>query len=147
MKKVLILVVVAVAILTVTGCTSFKAEGLSYMMPNTNDVVLASFEETVMVNEVLGQAGGNNLFNITSEAMNEEISDIIMKEVTLAGGNAAKNISIQYKVGFLHIILNAITGYIWAPAELTVSGDVIMTQSSTAAAALETEIDVALAAL
>ncbi len=147
MKKITILLVVVAVILTVTGCTSFKAEGLSFSLPNPNDVVIASFEETVMVNELFGQSGGTNLFNVTSDEMNKKVTDIIMREITLAGGNAAKNISIHYEAGFLHLFLNALTGYIWAPAGLTVSGDIIMTQSATVATDLEDEINVALAAL
>ncbi len=147
MKKMIMVATMLVAIFTIVGCTTFKAEGLSYAIPNTNDVIISSFERTVTVHEFVGVSGGTNLFNITADAMNEKISEVILAEIAKAGGNAAKNITIEYKVGVLHYLANAFTGTIWAPSGLTISGDIIRSRSSTASAELESEIDAAIAAL
>ncbi len=147
MKKVSMIAIAVVVLLAITGCTTFKAEGLSFSMPNANEVVLTSFEKSVTVHEFAGPAGGTNLFNITADAMSEKVAEVVMAEVVTAGGNGARNITIEYKVGFLHMLVNAFTGYIWAPTELIVTGDVVYSESVTADADLESEIDVAIAAL
>ncbi len=147
MKRNLGIVAIVVVLLVITGCTTFQTEGLSFSMDASNEVYISSFEKKVTVHEFLGTSGGDNLFNVTSDAMNDEVIDVITREILKAGGNGARNISIKYSASFLDLFLNWITGTIYAPATLEISGDVIKTLSVTAQEEMEEEIDLALASL
>lgn len=144
LKKRIIVLVGLVATLTLTACTTFKAEGLAFAA--FDDVeVLGTFSERETVNEFFGTPGGTNLLNITSEAMNAKITSIIWNEIQKRGGNAARNITITYSAGLPARIVNAFTFGIWAPAALRVEGEVIRTNSPTAQLDTDSAIEVALA--
>ena len=109
---------------------SFKATDLAVLRQDSSMKMLGHFKTTVLVHEFLGSSGGANLFNITADAMNDKISDIVWKEINKKGGNGAINIEIEYSATFLDMLANGITETIWAPAHLTISGDVILYESS-----------------
>lgn len=129
MKKIFLLLIVGLT-LTFSSCMSFKATDLAVLRQDSSMKLLGHFHTTVLVHEFLGSSGGANLFNITADAMNDKISDIVWKEINKKGGNGALNIEIEYSATFLDMIANSITETIWAPAHLTISGDVILYESS-----------------
>jgi hypothetical protein len=73
----------------------------------------------------LGQSGGTNLFNISSNATSGPIRDAIEKEIRKKEGTAAINISVKYGSNPLQWFLNGLTFNIWAPSTVTISGTVI----------------------
>jgi hypothetical protein len=93
-------------------------------MPENMQVV-GNFEDTVMVHKFLGQSGGTNLFNITSDATEGALNDIAWKNIRNMGGTGAVNVQVTYGSNILHWFLNGLTGNIWAPAKITVSGTVV----------------------
>lgn len=109
-----------------TSCTTFKASNLA-VMPNdpSSMVMLGHFERNVLVSEFLGSSGGSNLFNLSADAMEEKLTDLVWSEINKQGGNGAINVEIEYEAGFLDILANYITSGIWAPAHLKISGNVI----------------------
>ena len=129
MKKIFLLLIIGLT-LTFTSCMSFKATDLAVLRQDSSMKMLGHFQTTVVVNEFLGSSGGANLFNCTADVMNEKINDIVWKEINKKGGNGAINIDIEYTATFLDILANSITETIWAPAHLTISGDVILYESS-----------------
>ena len=126
MLKKIITAFAALALLALfAGCTTFRADGLAYMSSTSGMEVLGHFEESTTVYEFLGTPGGENLFNITAEAMKDKADEIITREITKQGGDAAINVQIVYKAGFLNYLLNWLTWDIVAPAKLYVKGDVV----------------------
>ena len=120
MKKSLILLILGLT-LSVTSCMSFKATDLAIIRQDQSMKMLGHFTKTVLVHEFLGASGGANILNITADAMNEKITDIVWKEINKRGGNGAINIEIEYSATFLDILANGLTESIWAPAHLTIS--------------------------
>lgn len=118
----------AVAGALLVGCTTFKAEGLAFM-PTPDDMqVVGSFEDSVMVHKFLGQSGGANLFNISSNATKAALTDVVWKNIRDLGGTGAVNVQVTYGSHIGHWFLNSLTGTIWAPAKITVSGTVVREQ-------------------
>ena len=110
-----------------TSCTTFKASDLAVLRNDTSTMrMLGHFEREVMVPEFLGIAGGANVLNISADAMDEVIHDIVWSEISERGGNGAVNVEIEYNATLIDMIANYITFDIFAPAHLKVSGDVIL---------------------
>lgn len=111
--------------LVAVSCTTFKLDGtqVTREIPSYNSV--GTFDVTVKVHEFLGASGGANLLNITADAMNNPIYDAIQREIQKYSGDAAVNISIEYKAGFIDMILNGITGGIYAPATAEIKGTIV----------------------
>jgi len=126
MKNKLFLIVLAVCMLAFfAACTTFTASGFQVGMSTSGTEVLGDFSTTVRVHKFLGTSGGINLFNLSSNATNGPIRDVIDKEIQKKGGTAAINISVRYRASFIQKILNNITLKIWAPARVTIKGTVI----------------------
>ena len=138
------LILSVLALFMTVGCTTFKAEGLSFMPKSSNMQVLGHFHEGKTVIELFGTSGGENLFNISASAMADKVPGIIWNEVNKMGGNAAVNVEIRYYVGPLSYLLNAITFHILAPARIVIEGDVVLMDSSTASLTTEDAIKVAI---
>ncbi len=114
----------AAAFLAVS-CTTFKFEGaqVTKEIPSYNSV--GNFDVTVKVHEFLGASGGTNLFNVTADAMDTKIYDTVQREIQKYTGDAAVNISIEYRAGFVDLLLNGVTFGIYAPATARIKGTVV----------------------
>lgn len=125
MKKTLQLAAIVMAVLAVGACTTFQLSGIQVVedMPGMQPV--GDFEISVPVHEFLGSAGGSNLFNVTADAMDNEIYDAIRREVEKRSGDAAINVTVRYEASFVNILLNGITFGIYAPATAVVTGTVV----------------------
>jgi len=112
-------------VLVAVSCTTFKLDGtqVTREIPSYNSV--GTFDVSVKVHEFLGSSGGANLLNITADAMNNPIYDAIQREIQKYSGDAAVNISIEYKAGFIDILLNGLTGGIYAPATAEIKGTIV----------------------
>lgn len=142
MKKIrIILLSIFIGVLvSMSSCTTFKAENLAVLSPEVDVKILGHFERTVLVSEFLGVSAGANIFNITADAMSDKVNEIVWQEILKRNGNGAINVQIEYSASFLDQIGNYCTGSIWAPAHLKVSGDVIRT--NTTSSAMSTKINV-----
>ena len=76
--------------------------------------------------------------------MKDKITNIIWKEVQKKGGNAARNITITYRITPFQTCCNSLTGSIWAPATVTVSGEVIRVNPNLAKLDTEKAIEIAM---
>jgi hypothetical protein len=123
-SKFLILLAVCLSIGFV-GCTTFVSNGMQMGFATNETENLGDFQTKVYVNKFLGASGGANLFNLSSNATSGPIRDAIEKEIKKKGGTAAINISIKYGSNPLQWFLNYLTGNIWAPSTVTISGTVI----------------------
>ena len=108
-----------------SACKTFRADGLAFYSFDQGYESLGTFSKKATVHEFLGTSGGPNLFNISSTAMSDKAYAMIAREVEKKGGNAARNVTIQYSVNPFQLFFNTITEGIWAPATLVVSGEVI----------------------
>lgn len=124
MKKTVLLVLSVLLIVLLASCTTFKADGLSTFTPKDYEV-LGDFTKSVTVHKFLGSPAGTTLFNIAEDATANALDDLIAKEVKKLGGTGAINIEVKYQASFINMICASLTGSIWAPAKLTVSGTVI----------------------
>jgi|TergutMp193P3_1026864.scaffolds.fasta_scaffold19305_2 hypothetical protein len=126
MKNKLFLIVLVVFVgMGFIACTTFQASGIQMGMNTSGYEVLGNFTTRVLINKFLGQSGGANLFNLSSNATSGPIRDAIDKEIQKKGGTAAINVSIKYGSNPIQWILNNITGTIWAPSTVTISGTII----------------------
>ena len=121
----------------VSGCTTFKADGLAYLS-NADYTILGHFEKTESIHKFLGNSAGTNLFNLSSDVTKDKIADLIFMEVQKKGGNGAVNVNVEYKATFFNLLLNYITSGIYAPSTIIISGDII--KASNGAISSEDEI-------
>jgi hypothetical protein len=124
MKKTVLLVLSALLIVLLASCTTFQADGLSTYTPKDYEV-LGNFEASVTVHKFIGSPAGATLFNIAEDATASALDNLIAKEVKKLGGSGAINIEVKYQATFINMLCASLTGNIWAPAKLTVSGTVI----------------------
>ena len=126
MKNKLFLIVLAVFVsIGFIACTTFQASGMQVGLSISGNEVLGNFTTRVYVNKFLGQSGGTNFLNISSNATSGPIRDAIDREIAKQGGTAAINVSIRYGSNPLQWFANYITFNLWAPATVTISGTVI----------------------
>ena len=124
-KKILKVSVVLAVALFVAGCTTFQISGVQIVEDMPSMQPLGDFETTVKVYEFLGNSGGINLLNVSSDRMDNEIYDAIRREVQRRSGDAAINVSITYEASFIDLLLNGLTFSLFAPATATISGTVV----------------------
>jgi hypothetical protein len=123
-KWLLIILIVCVGICFI-ACTTFQANGIQMGLSTNGTENLGNFTTKVYINKFLGTSGGTNLFNLSSNATSGPIRDAIEKEIQKKGGTAAINISIKYGSNPLQWFLNNLTGSIWAPSTVTITGTII----------------------
>lgn len=125
MKKATKVIGVLLAVFLVASCTTFRVEGAQFNKTTPKYTVVGDFSITVKVIEWLGSSGGSNLGNLTAENMAAPIQEAIQKEIANKSGDAAINVSIEYKASTLDVILNGVTGSIFAPATALIKGTVV----------------------
>ena len=123
MKKMLLFVPLVLVLLF--ACTTMKISEAQFSRSTVATRSLGDFKITVQVAEFFGASGGANLFNISATSMDEKISDAIMDEVMARGGDAAVDVTIVYQANFGHILLNAVTATIYAPASAIITGTIV----------------------
>lgn len=112
-------------VMVIGACTTFQLTGIQVVEDMPGMTPIGDFETTVNVNEFVGSSGGANLFNVTADAMDNEIYDAIRREVERRSGDAAVNVTVRYEASFVNILLNVITFNIYAPATAHISGTVV----------------------
>ncbi|MDR1444951.1 MAG: hypothetical protein LBI94_08745 [Treponema sp.] len=116
--------------LALTGCTTFKATGLqSGLAVNGQQYEKAGyFSEKVWVNQFLGWpfvTYGGTLFNLTAEATDPNVKNLIETNIRKYGGDGVIDVEIDYGSTALQYILACITFGTWKPGTVTVSGTVV----------------------
>ena len=122
---VMLVCLLALSSLVGISCKSFQISGLEVAQQASTGDMLGNFDINVKVNKFLGNAGGLNLFNLTSDATDPKITDAIKAEIAKLGGTKAINVKIEYQATFINVLLNMITGSIYAPATAHVTGTVV----------------------
>jgi hypothetical protein len=126
MRKGLFLGVIGfVAIVTITSCTSFQVGGLEVHQTRTEGTIVGELNIKVGIHKVLGDSGGINLFNASSDVTDPLITQAIRTEIQNQGGTSAVNVKIVYKATFLNMLLNGLTCSIYAPATAYITGTII----------------------
>lgn len=125
MKKVGLLFASLLSVFIVASCTTFKLEGTQVTREIPSYQTVGTFDIKLKVHEILGTSGGTNLFNITADSMDTKIYDAIQREIQKSSGDAAVNVSIEYKASFIDLLLNGITWNIYAPATAQIKGTVV----------------------
>lgn len=123
--KIKTLIMLLLVVLVFASCTTFKVSGVQVTREIPSYQVVGEFEITVKVFELLGLSGGANLFNVTADKMDTAIYDAIQREIQKYTGDAAVNITIEYRASAGNIIVNGLTGTIAAPAQAIVTGTVV----------------------
>lgn len=125
MKRIKILVIIAIIAIIFASCTTAKFSGLQMAKSAQSYKKLGDFTTSVWVWEFLGSSGGVNLLNITADAMDGKVYDAIQKEITKLSGDAAINITIEQRSDLLDIVINSFTSAILAPVHVIITGTVV----------------------
>jgi len=123
-NKIALLFLIVIAVV-LSSCTTFKLSGVQVTKEIPAYDTVGEFDITVKVSEFLGTPGGANLGNITSDAMDTKIYDAIQREIQKFTGDAAVNVTVEYKAEVMDILFAGITGGLYAPATAHVSGVII----------------------
>lgn len=126
MKKAISLLAICALLVTVmASCTTFQMSGVQVSTAKSTATVLGTFDINVKVTEFLGSSGGANLGNITATASDAAITAAIQAEIAKLGGTAAIDVKIEYKATFIDLLLNGVTGSIYAPATAHITGSIV----------------------
>ena len=128
MRKILQVLVVIFVIIAIASCTTFKMSGIQVTKNIPSYQAVSEFEIRVPVMELLGAAGGANIANITSDAMDTKIYDAIQREISKFTGDAAVNVTVEYQITLVNAVINGLTGSVLAPATAVVSGVIVKYQ-------------------
>jgi len=125
MRKIFLVLLVFGVAMAAMSCRTFQVSGMETSLTADPGDVVGNFSTTVRVNKFLGMSGGINLFNLTSDAGDADITNAIRREIANMGGTRAINVRIEQRASFLNLLLNGITGSIWAPQTVLVTGTVV----------------------
>lgn len=131
MKKLMGYVTILAMLCLLTACTTFKMSGVQMVMDTPQYHNVADLDVTVQVNKFLGSSGGATFANIGEEATDNAIYDAIRREVTKAGGDAAVNVTIDYKANLGDLLLNNLSGFLWAPSHVHITGYIVKYESGS----------------
>lgn len=109
----------------VSSCTTFKLSGIQVTREIQSYQTVGQFKIDVPVMELLGTSGGANIVNVTATAMDTRIYDAIQREIQKYTGDAAVNVTVEYKVTLVNAVINGLSGTILAPAVAEVSGVIV----------------------
>ena len=123
MKRFLLLALIVG--LMAMGCTTFKASGLAVLPASETHTSLGEFHTTASVTQWLGSAGGLKLANVTADATEGPVAEAIQAAIKEKGGTGAVNITIINQPTLINLLLNYITGSIYSPTTIVISGTVI----------------------
>jgi hypothetical protein len=121
-------VILLVLSLGLVGCTTFQASGLQMglVLNGQKYEKIGDFSEKEWTNKFLGWGvNGGTLFNLSSTATEPEVRDAVEKNVKRLGGDGATDVKIKYGSNPIQWFLTAITGGIWVPGTVTVTGTVV----------------------
>ena len=124
-KTAKLIMIMAVAAVLLASCTTFQISGTQVTREIPAYSTVGDFDITVKVHEFLGTAGGANLLNASSTAMDTVIYDAIQREIQKFTGDAAVNVEIRYEASFIDMLLNGLTWSLYAPATAHVSGVIV----------------------
>lgn len=122
-KQVLVVALIVALVALFASCTTFSMDGLAY--GNLKGTPVGDFSVEVVCTEWLGYAGGANIASITQGAGKEAVAAAVQAEIAKLGGTAAINVTVEQKVTAIQMILNYVTGCIYAPETIVVSGTVV----------------------
>jgi PBP1b-binding outer membrane lipoprotein LpoB len=128
MKRTMTILGIVVAVLFVASCTTFQMSGVQQNAEMPSYETVGEFETSVMVHEFVGAPGGANLLNVTATAMDDEIYDAIRREIQKYSGDAAVNVTVEYKAKFFDMLLTGLTAGLYSPAHAEISGTVVKYQ-------------------
>jgi len=87
---------------------------------------VGDFSVKKWTNKFLGRGvNGGTLFNLSSGATDPQVRKAVEENVKKLGGDGAIDIKIKYGSSPLHWLFTAITGGIWVPGTVTVTGIVV----------------------
>lgn len=125
MKKITVIALLTVLLAGLSSCTTTKFGGLQMTKEMPSFQVVAEFETVVNVTKFLGSSGGSTLLNIGSDSAVDPVYDAVQREIGKLGGDAAVNVEITYGATLMQLLANGITGYLYAPSTVTITGTVV----------------------
>ena len=123
MKTMKIGVLAVALLLLIASCTTVSFQGMQMTKDVPSFNVVGEFEKKVAHNGVIGAPAGYKLIQLNDN--DERIFSIITDEIQKKGGDAAIDVTIEYKADFLDIILNAVTFSIYSPSDIIIKGTII----------------------
>ena len=122
-KQVLVVALIVALVALFASCTTFSMDGLAY--GDLKGTALGDFSVEVVCTEWLGTSGGANIANITQGAGKEAVAAAVQAEIDALGGTGAINVTVEQKVTAIQFILNRVSGSLYAPETIVVSGTVV----------------------
>jgi hypothetical protein len=124
MKKSFALWGIALALLLVlASCTTVSFEGLQMQTDLEGYSVVREFEIELKDTKLLGAGTGYGLMSLNQP--DERIFEEIRREIDKASGDAAVDVTIQYKTSLGDMIWNSLTGTLYSPRTIVVTGSIV----------------------
>ena len=122
MKKIIIALVLSIAMMS---CTTATFTGLQVSKEAPMFEALGDFSVDVADAKFVGMSGGMTLVNIGQGSEDAKVQAAIMAEIEALGGDGVVNVSIVQNLTAVNVILNMVTGNLYAPCTYTITGTVV----------------------
>jgi len=113
----------ALILLVFASCTTVSFEGLQMQNDMDGYSVVTDFEIELKDRQLLGAGTGYGLLSLNQP--DERIFEEIRREIDKVSGDAAVNVTIQYKNTFGDFFWNGDTVGIYSPRTIVVTGQIV----------------------
>ncbi len=120
MKKIGLL---AIVVLFMASCTTVSFQGMQMTKDVPSFNVVGEFEKVVAHNGIIGNAAGYKLIQMNDN--DERIFSIITDEIQKKGGDAAIDVTIEYRADILDILITGVTFSLFSPSDIVIKGTII----------------------
>ena len=114
---------IALVVLLFASCTTVSFQGMQMTKDVPSFNVVGEFEKVIAHNGLIGAAAGYKLIKLNDN--DQRIFSIITDEIQKKGGDAAIDVTIEYRADILDILITGITFSIYSPSDIVIKGTII----------------------
>jgi hypothetical protein len=122
-KSIALVAISALVLLILASCTTVSFQGLQMQKDLESYSVVKDFEITMKDTKALGAGTGYALISLNQP--DERIFEEIRREIDKVSGDAAIDVTIEYKTTFTDMLLNSVTGTLYSPRTIKVTGTIV----------------------
>ncbi len=122
MKKLGVVVLIGILVL-LASCVSVSFEGLQMQKDMADYHVIKDFRKVISDTHLLGW--GTNFGLVPLGQPDKDIFDAIRSEINKVSGDAAIDVTIQYRTTLVGTALNAFTAGLISPRSIIITGTIV----------------------
>jgi hypothetical protein len=122
-KPIRLAALTGLVLFVLASCTTVSFQGLQMQKDLESYSVVKEFEITMKDTQLLGSGTGYGLISLNQP--DERIFQEIRREIDKVSGDAAIDVTIEYKTTFTDMLLNGATAALYSPRTIKVTGTIV----------------------